>query len=112
MLIPSRLPNGKMEIEVACKRRIFDGEGYIPCLNDKNVELTNDECVQINENSVTLKSGRELEADIIICANGFRGEMFSLQMDIKNGEGLRLEDYVSVQQQVKAKGLKTSFHQS
>lgn len=95
ILIPSRYPDGRLEVEVACKRRIFDGEGYISCLNDKNVELTTDQCVKINEKSITLQSGRELEADIIICANGFRSDQFSLQMDVINGEGLKLEDYVS-----------------
>lgn len=66
MLLPTR-----GEVQVACKRRIFDA-GYIPSLNRDNVELTTDQAAEITEGGVTLKSGRKIEADVIVLANGFK----------------------------------------
>lgn len=85
------------ELEVACKRRIFDA-GYIPSLNRENVELTNDQAVRINEWSVTLRSGKEVKADVILLANGFQADKFALQMEIKGRKGRTLEQYVSKRQ--------------
>lgn len=103
------LPTQK-ELQVACKRRIIDA-GYMyvrilvfldsdsnestrPSLARKNVELTNDQVVKIEENGVILESGRHIPADIIIHANGFKTETFSLQMEIYGPNG-SLRDYVS-----------------
>lgn len=81
------------ELEVACKRRIFDSSGYIPCLGRKNVDVTRDQAAQIDADTVTLQSGRKLHADVIILANGFQTDQFACQMAIRNAEGLRLEEY-------------------
>ncbi|PWN86702.1 FAD/NAD(P)-binding domain-containing protein [Acaromyces ingoldii] len=81
------------ELEVACKRRIFDSSGYIPCLGRKNVDITNDQAARIEEDSVILRSGRKVEADVIVLANGFKTDQFACQMAIRNAEGMRLEEY-------------------
>ena len=71
-LVPFLLPSEE-EVQVACKRRIFDGNpGYIPSLNRKNVELTSDAITEIVRDGVLLKSGRKVEADVIILATGFK----------------------------------------
>ncbi|TKY86587.1 hypothetical protein EX895_004736 [Sporisorium graminicola] len=80
------------QIQVACKRRIFDN-GYIPALCRKNVELTTDQAVRITEESVILASGREVKADVIVLATGFNPDKYILQMDIVGADGTSLEQY-------------------
>lgn len=80
------------QIEVACKRRIFDA-GYIPALCRKNIELTTDQAVQITRDSVVLASGREIKADVIVLATGFKTDKYILQMDIIGSDGRSLEEY-------------------
>jgi cation diffusion facilitator CzcD-associated flavoprotein CzcO len=80
------------ELEVACKRRIFDST-YVPTLARPNVELTNDQAAKIVKDGVILKSGRKIPADVILLANGFQTDKFALQTEIKNGDGLTLEKY-------------------
>lgn len=80
------------ELEVACKRRIFDST-YVPSLGRPNVELTNDQAAEIVEDGLILNSGRKVKADVIILANGFQTDQYALQMEIKNGKGKTLEQY-------------------
>jgi cation diffusion facilitator CzcD-associated flavoprotein CzcO len=79
------------ELEVSCKRRIYD-DGYIVALGRPNVELTNDQAAEIVPDGVILQSGRKIEADVIVLANGFKPGMAS-QLEIINGKGQRLEKY-------------------
>jgi len=79
------------ELEVSCKRRIYD-DGYIVALGRPNVELTNDQAVEIVPDGVILQSGRKVEADAIVLANGFKTGIAS-QLEIRNGKGQRLEEY-------------------
>ncbi|KAH7114420.1 hypothetical protein B0J11DRAFT_540952 [Dendryphion nanum] len=68
---------------VGCKRRIFDKKWY-KSLNDPKIELTTQPLARVNETSVVIGPGRtyppsskedfpgrEVEADIIVLANGF-----------------------------------------
>lgn len=80
------------ELEVACKRRIFDST-YVPSLARPNVDLTNDQAAEIVEDGVILRSGKKVHADVILLANGFQTDQFALQMEINNGSGLTLEQY-------------------
>lgn len=57
------------------------------------MELTNDQVVEIKPESVLLASGREVPCDILVHANGFKSETFSLQMEIVGPSG-SLADYV------------------
>ncbi|MCO5575620.1 hypothetical protein L7F22_029422 [Adiantum nelumboides] len=81
------------ELEVACKRRIYDSSGYVPCLGRKNVDVTRDQAAKIEADSVTLQSGRKVHADVIVLANGFQTDQFACQMAIRNAKGVRLEEY-------------------
>ncbi|PWN45832.1 FAD/NAD(P)-binding domain-containing protein [Ceraceosorus guamensis] len=79
------------KVPVACKRRIFDN-GYIPSLGRSNVELTNDQAKEIVSDGVILQSGRKLEADVIVLANGFRTDGVQ-SFDVINGNGVTLSQY-------------------
>ena len=63
-----------------------------PSLNRNNVALTNKRAVEITEDSVLLEDGTSVPADIIVHANGFKTETFSLQMDIR-GQDMSLAEY-------------------
>jgi len=75
--------------EVGSKRRVFDTD-YLKCLHDDKILLTNDPLVQINEKSVTTKSGKEYPTDVIILANGFQihAPMHPFTLQGKSGEKL------------------------
>lgn len=80
------------ELEVSCKRRIYD-DGYVVSLGRPNVELTNDQAAEIVSDGVILQSGRKVEADVIVLANGFQTDKYACQMEVRNGKGQKLEDY-------------------
>ncbi|CDR87217.1 related to putative monooxygenase [Sporisorium scitamineum] len=84
------LPTQK-ELQVACKRRVFD-DAYIPCLNLPNVELSTDQAVEITEDSVILQSGRKLKADVIILASGFKTGETNIQMRVTGRNGKELNE--------------------
>ncbi len=84
------LPTQK-ELQVACKRRVFD-DAYIPSLNLDNVELTDDQAARITEDSVVLKSGRKLKADVIVLASGFKSGDTAIQMKVTGRNGKELND--------------------
>lgn len=77
------------ELQVACKRRIFD-DAYLPSLNRDNVELTNDPAVRIGKDTVTLRSGRVLPADVIVLASGFKTADTNVQMSVVGRNGKEL----------------------
>lgn len=83
----------RIAMSLACTDRLL--VSCSPSLCRKNVELTNDQVVEIKEHSVLLQSGREIPCDVLVHANGFNSENFSLQMEI-NGPTGSLTDYVSV----------------
>lgn len=57
---------------VARQRRVFDA-GYYRSLNEPNVELVADDSVERAEgHKVFTRNGREIEADVVILATGFR----------------------------------------
>lgn len=78
------------KFEVGAKRRVFDTD-YLKCLHDPKILLTNDPLVQINEKSVTTKSGKEYPVDAIVLANGFQihEPMFPFVLTGKSGEKLK-----------------------
>lgn len=54
------------------QRRVFDA-GYYRSLNEPNVELVADDSVERAEgNKVFTRNGREIEADVVVLATGFR----------------------------------------
>ncbi|KAI1825698.1 putative monooxygenase [Xylaria intraflava] len=74
------------KIEVGCKRIVMDTD-YLECLNRDNVELVHDDPIdEIIESGVRTKSGRLVNADAIILANGFHIFKTMLAVDLR-GEG-------------------------
>ncbi|KAI0015955.1 flavin-binding monooxygenase [Xylariomycetidae sp. FL0641] len=55
---------------VGC-RRATPGPGYLEALVESNVEFVPDGITGVTENGVTLKSGRHVELDALVCATGF-----------------------------------------
>ena len=53
-------------------RRLTPGTGFLEALTEDNVEVINDRVAAVTETGVRLASGREVRADAIACATGFR----------------------------------------
>lgn len=77
------------DYEIGCKRRIFDS-GYLESLHSDNVTLTNEPVTEIVPEGVRMQSGRVVEADVIILANGFGTNQFLPDVEVvgRNGETL------------------------
>lgn len=56
--------------KIGCKRLIYD-HSYIPALSDSRLDITNIQIEQINKNSILLKDGSEIEADVIVACTGY-----------------------------------------
>lgn len=85
------IPKGK-ELIPGCKRRVFDTD-YLPSLRRDNVELETDPLVEIKENSVVTKSGKELKADVIVMANGFNVTRMGFPMLVYGESGKTMQEY-------------------
>ncbi|KAJ5653851.1 monooxygenase [Penicillium lividum] len=71
--------------DMGCKRRVFDNDGYIPCLRRENVHLTADPIVAIQPRSVLTRSGKSYPADTIVLATGFTTAQFDVKLFGRNG---------------------------
>ncbi|KAK7429123.1 hypothetical protein QQZ08_004338 [Neonectria magnoliae] len=79
--------------EVGCKRRVNDTD-YLLSLHRDNVELVyTDPVEEILENGVRTKSGRIVNADAIVLANGFETQKFLSPMKIHGENGVNLTDH-------------------
>lgn len=58
------------EFKIGCKRMIYD-KYYLPSLHDPRIDVTDDQIVRIEGNNVILKSGKRIEADIIVACTGY-----------------------------------------
>lgn len=92
--------------EVFCKRRVID-DGWYKCLNDARIELTTQPLTRVNDKTVTIGPGRyyppesdatshhpteqrEIDADVIIMANGYETNTWLHPLHIvgKDGESM------------------------
>lgn len=85
------IPKGK-ELIPGCKRRVFDTD-YLSALRRDNIELETDPLTEIRENSVVTKSGKVLDADIIVMANGFNVTRMGFPMLLYGEKGQTLQEY-------------------
>jgi len=78
------------KFQVGAKRRVFD-TGYLECLHNPKMTLSNDAITEIKERSVLTKSGKEYPTDVIIYANGFQVHepLVPISIKGKSGEDLR-----------------------
>ncbi|KAH7162053.1 hypothetical protein B0J13DRAFT_463478 [Dactylonectria estremocensis] len=79
--------------EIGCKRRVNDTD-YLLSLHRDNVELVySDPVEEILHNGVRTKSGRLVDADAIVLANGFETQKFLFPMNIQGENGVGLTDH-------------------
>lgn len=89
------------DFDVGAKRRVFDA-GYYRSLNEPNVELVADDSVERAEGKkVFTRNGREIEADVVVLATGFRVRDYLFPVKVINSEG------ESLQERMEATGVKT-----
>ncbi|GKZ25330.1 hypothetical protein AbraIFM66951_000751 [Aspergillus brasiliensis] len=78
---------------MGCKRKVMDTD-YLACLHRENVELVyNDPIDRITESGVATQSGRVIDADAIILANGFETQKPLFPMEIRGQNGQSIADH-------------------
>lgn len=79
--------------EVGCKRRVMDSD-YLQSLGRDNVELVySDPIEEILPQGVRTKSGRIVEADAIVLANGFQVQKPLLTLNLHGQGGVSVADH-------------------
>ncbi|ETN46518.1 uncharacterized protein HMPREF1541_00703 [Cyphellophora europaea CBS 101466] len=93
--------------EVFCKRRVVD-DGWYASLNDDRVELTTQPLTHVNDKTITLGPGRhyppasntasahsteqcEVDADVIIMANGYETNAWLHPLEVIGKDGASME---------------------
>ncbi|KAL2258218.1 hypothetical protein VTK26DRAFT_8563 [Humicola hyalothermophila] len=84
MLIP--------DFEVGCKRRIFDS-GYLESLHAENLTLTDEKVVEILPEGVRMESGKVIDADVIVLANGFATNEYLDDVEVVGRAGETLKEH-------------------
>ncbi|GAA6062709.1 hypothetical protein JCM10212_002260 [Sporobolomyces blumeae] len=83
------------DFDIAAKRRVFDS-GYYKALHSPNMELIADDVVtKAVGDKVYTKNGKEVKADVIVLATGFRVMDFLFPLKIYNDEGVQLQDQLN-----------------
>ncbi|KAJ5364406.1 uncharacterized protein N7496_010119 [Penicillium cataractarum] len=78
---------------IGCKRRVMDTD-YLACLHRKNVELIYDDPIDhITESGILTKSGRAIDADAIVLANGFETQKPLFPMEIRGQNAQDISDH-------------------
>ncbi|KAF3484047.1 4-hydroxyacetophenone monooxygenase [Arthroderma uncinatum] len=81
------------KIEFGCKRKVMDTD-YFACLHRENMELVaTDPIEEITETGVITKSGKAVDADAIVLANGFQTQQVLYPLDIKGEKGISLTEH-------------------
>ncbi|KAK3997876.1 hypothetical protein QBC44DRAFT_354362 [Cladorrhinum sp. PSN332] len=84
LLIPS--------FEVGCKRRIFDS-GYLRSLHAENLTLTDEKVVEVLPNGIRFESGRVVEADVLVLANGFKTNQYLQGVEVIGRNGVTIDEH-------------------
>lgn len=63
--------------------RVIISDGYLNQVKNKKITLTNESLIKISENSILLKSGKKIEADVIIFCTGYRLNLDFMDKEIK-----------------------------
>ncbi|GCB21930.1 uncharacterized monooxygenase y4iD [Aspergillus awamori] len=72
-------------IDQFIRRRVFDNDGYLKCLQRPNVDITNDPVVAVEEQSIITQSGKRFPADLIVFATGFSLSQYDVDLRGRNG---------------------------
>ncbi|CEJ55705.1 hypothetical protein PMG11_01943 [Penicillium brasilianum] len=78
---------------IGCKRRVMDTD-YLTCLHRNNVELIYDDPIDhITDSGILTKSGRAINCDAIVLANGFETQKPLFPMEIRGQNGQDIADH-------------------
>ncbi|KAL5340332.1 hypothetical protein BJX70DRAFT_396840 [Aspergillus crustosus] len=81
------------KVELGCKRRVMD-TGYFACLHRENMELVHADPIKaITTTGVRTSSGREVHADAIVLATGFKAAQPLFPLEIKGEDGISMTDH-------------------
>ncbi len=78
------------DYEPGCKRLVMSNE-YYRAMQKDNVRLCTEDIDCIYEGGVQLKSGEQVELDLIVMATGFDPRAYMRPMSLKNEHGLELK---------------------
>src|SRR6056297_3368388 len=73
-------------------KRILFSDDYYAALDRDNVELVTESVERVAPNGVRTRDGREIPADVLILATGFRTNPFLAPMEITGANGRALRD--------------------
>ncbi|KAL2867131.1 flavin-containing monooxygenase [Aspergillus lucknowensis] len=81
------------KVELGCKRRVMDTD-YLACLHRENMELVHSDPIKsITTTGVRTKSGREIHADAVVLATGFKATQPLFPLEIKGVDGISLTEH-------------------
>jgi cation diffusion facilitator CzcD-associated flavoprotein CzcO len=82
------------KVELGCKRRVMDTD-YFACLHRENMELIQADPIEaITTTGVRTNSGREVHADAVIFATGFKATQPLYPLEIRGENGISMTDHV------------------
>lgn len=82
------------QTELGCKRRVMDTD-YLACLHRENMELVHSDPIEsITATGVRTNSGREIHADAIILATGFKANQPLFPIEIRGENGVSMTEHV------------------
>ncbi|KAI9372932.1 hypothetical protein BJX61DRAFT_410726 [Aspergillus egyptiacus] len=81
------------KMELGCKRRVMDTD-YLACLHRENMELVPDDPIEsFTATGVQTKSGRDIHADAVVLATGFKATQPLFPMEIVGEKGVSLTEH-------------------
>ncbi|KAL3462337.1 hypothetical protein BJX64DRAFT_288460 [Aspergillus heterothallicus] len=82
------------KVELGCKRRVMDTD-YLACLHRENMELVHTDPIEcFTTTGVRTLSGREVHADAVILATGFKATQPLFPLEIRGEHGISITEHV------------------
>ncbi|KAL4876573.1 hypothetical protein BJY04DRAFT_140666 [Aspergillus karnatakaensis] len=81
------------KFNLGCKRRVMD-TGYFNCLHRENMELIHADPIEaLTTTGVRTQSGREIHADAVVLATGFKATQPLFPLEIRGEDGVSMTEY-------------------
>ncbi|KAL4782661.1 hypothetical protein BJX76DRAFT_282038 [Aspergillus varians] len=81
------------KVEFGCKRRVMDTD-YFACLHRENMELVHADPIEtITTTGVRTQSGREIHADAVVLATGFKATQPLFPLEITGENGISMTEH-------------------
>jgi cation diffusion facilitator CzcD-associated flavoprotein CzcO len=74
-----------------CKRQVVSGS-YYRALRSPNAELVTEAIEQITPNGIRMADGRDIDADLLVFATGFRAHNYMRPMNLRGRDGVSIDD--------------------